>query len=167
VRVVAYDGHGRVVGVLTWPWMLGGQVPAKATRPLHPVLRVVGPNGTTAVARLGRPVRGFRCWRVDFSTAQSTGACMSPFGGPSIWVDVVQPAGRDVFVLGQTRWPIERVRVEFANGTVIKTRPRSGHFVVAIPRAQLKPTQQVAYVVGYTTEGLRYQRQGFVYKAVP
>jgi hypothetical protein len=167
VRVVAYDGRGRVVGVLTWPWMLGGKVPAKATRPLHPVLRVVGPNGTTAVARVGRPVRGFQCWRVDFSTGRSAGACMPPFRGPSIWVNVVQPTGRDVFVLGQTRWPIARVRVEFADGTVISTRPRSGHFVVAIPRAQLKPRQQVAHVVGYTTEDLRYQRRGFVYKVLP
>jgi hypothetical protein len=165
VRVVAYDAQGRVAGVLTWSWRLGGQVPAKATRPLRRVLHVVGPTGTTAVARLGRQVRGFRCWRVDFSTAQSAGGCMPPFMGPSIWVDLVQPAGRDLFVVGQTRGPIGVVHVEFADGTVISTRPRSGHFLFAIPRAQLEPTQQVAYVVGYTTDGLRYRRQGFVYKA--
>jgi hypothetical protein len=47
-RIVAYNRRGRVVGVLTWSWQIGGPVPAAAARNLHATMRVTGPNDTTA-----------------------------------------------------------------------------------------------------------------------
>jgi hypothetical protein len=164
VRVVAYDSRDRVVGVQTWRWNFGVTVPKQATRTLRPVLRVTGPKGTTAVARVGRKVRGYRCWRVDFITGQAPGGCLPRIGsGPSIWVDLVQPAGRDLFVIGHVFGRVERVRLEFANGDVMRTKPASGLFVFAIPRAQLGPQRRAAYVAAYSSKGDRIQQQGVVF----
>jgi hypothetical protein len=167
-RVVAYGRHGRVVGVLTWRWQIGGSVPSAAVRNLQAVMRVTGPNGTTAVAQVGRRIRGYRCWRVDFSTGRSPGGCLPRIGGgPSIWVDGVQPAGRDLFVIGHVFWPVERVRLEFANGDVIRARPVEGLIVLPIPRKHLRLDRQLAFAVGYTTEGLRVQKQSVLFKIKP
>jgi len=82
-----------------------------------------------------------------------------------MWVDLVQPAGRDMFVIGHASWPIERVRLEFANGRAVSARPVSGLFVAAIPRGQLRSDRQVAFAVGYTVpEGFRVKRAAFVFR---
>jgi hypothetical protein len=164
-RVVAYDPKGRVVGVSTWRWPIASSVPAAAVGSLEAVSRASGPNGTTAVARVGRRTRGYRCWRVDFSSGESPGACLPRIVGGSILVDGVQPAGRDLFVIGHVFWPAERVRLEFGNGDIIRVRPAKGLFVVAIPRDHLSPERQLAFAVGYTSEGLRLQRQSVLFKA--
>jgi hypothetical protein len=167
IRVVAYDARGRAVGVETVDPHVRQAAPAAAAKNLRPVLRATGPNGATAVGRVGRYVGGIACWRVDLSSGEAPGACSGRIGtGPSIWVDLVQPAGRDLFLIGHVRWPIARVQLEFANGDVIKTRPRHGLYVVAIPRSHLRKERQLAYAVGYTSEGLRiHQRQGVVFRA--
>jgi hypothetical protein len=167
-RIVAYNRRDRVVGVLTWRWQMGGPVPAAAVRNLPAVMRVTGPNDTTAIARVGRRVRGYRCWRVDLSSGQSPGGCLPRIGGgPALWVDAVQPGGRDLFVIGHVFGAVERVRLEFTNGDVIRTRPVRGLFVMAIPREHLRSERQLAFAVGYTAEGKRVQKLGFVFKIKP
>jgi hypothetical protein len=163
-RLVAYDAAGRIVGIDTPPWFMPKPVPKAATR-LHRVLRVRGAHGTVAVLRVGRRVHGYRCWRVDFSTGQSPGACSpAEFSAASIWPDLVQPARPDLFVIGHTIGPIARVQLEFPNGDVRKTRPVAGLFVVAVPRSHLTRKRQTAFVVGYTSEGRVVQRKGVVFK---
>jgi hypothetical protein len=166
-RIVAYDRQGRVTGVLTWRWDIGGTVPAVA-RNLQAVMRVTGPNGATAIARVGHRVRGYRCWRVDFSSGQSPGGCLPRIGGgPALWVDAVQPGGRDLFVIGHVFGAVERVRLEFTNGDAIRTQPVGGLFVMAIPREHLRSERQLAFAVGYTAAGKRIQRQAVLFKVKP
>lgn len=163
-RLVAYDAAGRIVGIQTPPWVLPERVPKAATR-LRPVLRIQGPEGTAAVLRVGRRVRGYRCWRVDFSTGQSPGACSGTvFTAPSIWPDLVQPAGHDLFVIGHTVGPITRVQLEFPNGDVRTTRPVAGLFVIAVPRSHLTRERQSTFVVGYASTGSVIQRKGVVFR---
>jgi len=163
-RLVAYDAAGRIVGIQTPPWFLPHPAPRAANR-LHRVLRVKGPEGAVADLRIGRRVRGYRCWRVDFSTGQSPGACSGQeFTAPSIWPDLVQPAGHDLFVIGQTVGPIARVQLEFPNGDVRRAHPVAGLFVIAVPRSHLTRERQTAFVVGYTSEGSVIQRKGVVFK---
>jgi hypothetical protein len=166
IRVVAYNARDRVVAVHTWRWNLGITVPVRARRELRETVRVTGPHGVTAVARVGPRVNGYRCWRVDFSTGQSPAGCLPRIGntGPDIWVDVVQPAGRDLFVIGHARGPVARVQLEFRNGDVLRTRPVAGLFVFAIPRGQLRRERQVAFAVGYDGDGRRFDRQGVVFR---
>jgi len=84
--------------------------------------------------------------------------------GPWTEADLVQPAGRDLFVIGHVRAPVVRVQLEFANGDVLKTHPVKGLFVFAIPRAHLSPKRQLAFAVGYSTEGWRIQKQGVLFR---
>jgi hypothetical protein len=164
-RVVGYDGHGRVAGVETLSFGLRGPMPAKALRDLRVLRRIRGPNGTTAALRAGRAVHALRCWRVDFSTGQSPSGCIGTIPtGPWISARLVQPAGRDLFVIGHVRDPVIRVRLRFADGEAITTRPVKGLFVLAIPRTHLNPKRQVAFALGLDDRGAVKQRQGVLFK---
>ncbi|MFY9577711.1 MAG: hypothetical protein WAQ33_00155, partial [Gaiellaceae bacterium] len=163
-RVVGYNARGQVVGINIFG-QLFGSAPASALRHFHVVLRVRGLSGTTAVAKVGRAARGVRCWRVDFSTGQTARGCMQLFPtGPWVNINLVQPAGRDLFVIGQTRPPVTMVEFHFQDGRVVQIRPVAGMFVAAIPRAYLRSERQVAYAVGYTARHRVQQRQGFVFR---
>ena len=165
-RIVAYDEAGRVVGVITppTPFLLRERVPREAMR-LRPVFRVQAPRGAAAVARIGRLVGHYQCWRIDFSTGHSRGACdRRSITGPWISVDLVQPAGDDLFVAGHARAPITRVQLEFPNGDARRVRPVAGLFVIPVPRAHLSTERQTALVRGYSKEGWVIQRQGVVFK---
>jgi hypothetical protein len=114
-----------------------------------------------AVLRVGRRMHGYRCWRVDFSTGQSRGSCPGPeFTAPSIWPELVQPAGGDLFVIGHTFGPIARVQLEFPNRDWRRTRPVDGLFVIAVPKSYLTTERQTAFVRGYAKTGRVIQRQG-------
>ena len=107
----------------------------------------------------------YQCWRIDFSTGHSRGACdRRSITGPWISVDLVQPAGDDLFVAGHARAPITRVQLEFPNGDVRRVRPVAGLFVIPVPRAHLSTERQTAFVRGYSKEGWVIQRQGVVFK---
>ena len=157
VRIVAYDVRGRVVGIVAPPGF--SRLVPEAVRRLTPRFRVRGPNGTVAILHVGPRVDGHHCWRVDFGTGQSPGACVPPFhGGPKIAVDVVQPAGRDLFIIGSVHEVVSRVRVEFSREVLI-VRPVGGHFVVAVPSRELGFGRQTAVVRGIDRQGHRVQRQ--------
>lgn len=163
-RIVAYDEAGRVVGIVTPPTPFVFRVPPAAKR-LRAVLHIRGPRGAVAALRVGRRVRDHQCWRVDLSTGQSPGACSGArFTASSIWVDVVQPAGGDLFVIGHTFGPVARVQLEFPNGDWRRTRPVDGLFVIAVPKAHLTTERQTAFVRGYSKEGWVIRRQGLVFK---
>ena len=167
VRIVAYDARGRVVGIVTPP-SFGRPVPAAARR-LVPRLRVRGPNGDVAVLHVGRRVGGYRCWRVDVSGGRSLGGCPTPFsGGPRTHVDAVQPAERDLFVVGEVnrvRPPIvTRVVLELENGVRRRAHVAAGHFVVAVPRAYLRRERQQAFVLAYNEFGVRTLRQRVLFR---
>jgi hypothetical protein len=169
VRLVAYDTRGRVVGTQVFRNELGGPTLApSAFRRLRAVERVGGPNGASGVLRLGGTHRGYRCWRVDFSTGQSPHGCIEIFPtGPWTSVDLVQPAGRDLFVIGHTRPPVTTVELHFQDGRVVQLTPTSRLFVAAIPRAYLKTRRQLAFAVGYDAAHRVVQRQGFVFRVRP
>jgi hypothetical protein len=87
--------------------------------------------------------------------------------GPWTYVESVQPAGHDVFVIGHVRAPVVRVRLRFANGDTIAARPVASLFMFAIPRSHLSRTRQLAFVIGYDRQGNRVQRQGVLFRANP
>ena len=83
-------------------------------------------------------------------------------------MEVVQQAGRDLFVIGEVndvRPPVvTRVVLEFDNGETRRARFAAGHFVVAIPRAYLSRERQQAFLVGYNEFGSRTLRQRVFFK---
>ena len=164
-RIVAYDARGRVVGIRTVREILP-QVSGNPLAGLRPIGSVHGPNGATATIEMGPTRRFQRCWRLSFSTGQRPVGCIETIAtGPWMEVVLVQPAGRDVFVVGTTRPPVARVQLRFADGDVISTRPVKRLFVFAIPRRHLSTRRQLAFAVGLDRHGQPVQRQGVLFRA--
>jgi hypothetical protein len=172
MRLVAYNSTGRVVGIQQFPPMsffARVSAPAAARRNLHSVLHVAGPNGTTATVGVGRIVNRQRCWQVDYSAGQSESGCdLTFYTGPKIIVNLVQPAGRDLFVIGGVDNRVtDHVELHFDNGDVITTRPAADRFAFAIPRPHLSTHRHFAYVVAIDRHGHRVQRQGIAFRSRP
>jgi hypothetical protein len=161
IRIVGYDARDRVVATQLWDtWRnLGTTVPLVARR-LREVGRRTGPTGTTVQLLVGRHLRGIHCWRAQFSSGASHTGCVGPVaGGARTSVDVVQPAGGDLFFVGQAGARVVRIEVRFTNGDVVKARPMAGHFVAAVPRAHISERQQRAFVETFDRDGFRIRRQ--------
>ena len=158
-KVVAYDARGRVVGIQTPPWFIRGARSGGSR--LRLAFRVKGPRGAVAIARVGRN----GCWRVDISTGRSPAACTGVVAaGPAVWVDLVQPAGQDLFVIGHSVAPVARVQLEFANGDRLKALPVRGLFVFSMPGSHLRHEREIALVRGYTRGGSAVARQSVAFK---
>jgi hypothetical protein len=169
LRVVSYNAKKRVVGTQAFPpqsFLSHFAASPAARRHLRPVLRVTGPNGTTASLSVGRAVNRTRCWQIAYGTGHSELRCREQFrSGPKIWVDFVQPAGRDLFVVGGADVRVaDHVELRFANGDVFRARPAAGLFVFAIPKAHLSEERRFAYVLAVDRQGHRVQRQGFGFR---
>jgi hypothetical protein len=166
IRLVGYDKRGRVVAVQTLRTrFFGTVVPAIAWTPTGRAIRVRGPLGATATLRVTRGTNDLRCWRVRFSTGQSRRGCKPNYPtGPWIYADLVQPAGHDLFVVGDVRAPVRRVRLRFADGRTLSTRPTADLFLFAIPRRYLRTRRQLAFVRGYDSSGQVVQRAPVLFK---
>lgn len=170
IKIVAYDRRGRVVAIEQVPtpslfFARDHPVPPAAKR-LRPVLRLTAPHGAVAIVRTGARIAFYDCWRIDFSNGQSPGGCdVVPRTGPKISVDVVQPAGRDLFVAGKIDAEVTaRVELHFDNGGMLTTRPAAGHYLFAIPEAHLSSARQSGYVLAIDHHGHHVQRQGIFFR---
>jgi hypothetical protein len=166
IRLVGYDERGRLVAVQTLGTRLFGTVvPATAWTPTRRAIRVRGPLGATATLRVTRGTRELRCWRVHFSTGQSRRGCKPAHPtGPWIYADLVQPAGHDLFVVGNVRAPVKRVKLRFADGRTLTMRPTADLFLFAIPRRYLRTQRQLAFARGYDSFGRVVQRAPVLFK---
>jgi hypothetical protein len=170
VKAVGYDRERRVVAIESQRTLadIFAQHPLpKAARRLRPVLRIEAPRGATAVLHVGPRIEKYNCWRITFSTGQVPGACEGPWGGapPKIWVSVVQPAGRDLFVAGEIDQRITaRVELHFDNGDVIATHPVAWHYLFAIPKSHLSSERQFGYVLAIDHHGHHIQRQRIAFR---
>jgi hypothetical protein len=166
IRLVGYNKRGRIVAVRTVQSRLFGDVlPASAWTPSGPRFRVLGPNGATANLQITRGTKTIRCWHIHFSTGQTRRGCNAKYPtGPWVYTDLVQQAGNDLFVVGDVRDPVELVKLRFDDGTTLKTQPKAGVFVFAIPRAYLHTQRQLAFVRGYDAHGFVVQRAPVLFK---
>jgi hypothetical protein len=163
IRIVGFDGRGRVAGIMTWPSRSTPSTPP-AARKLHYVYDVFGPHGTRGVVRAGREVGRYRCWRFSFSTGLSVSECRQLYYNQHLLVDRIQPVGRDLFVFGFADKLVARVEVHFANGDIEAAPVVAGAFLLPIPRRHLKPQREVAYAVAYDHQNHWPQRQRIVFR---
>ena len=166
LRLVGYDKQGRVVAVrMLESGLLGTGLPPSAWTPTRYTIRTRGSNGATATLHIARHIKDFRCWRVVFSTGQSRRGCKETGAtGPWVSADLVQQAGRDLFVIGSVRAPVELVKLRFSDGKVLRMRPVAGLYLFAIPRRYLQTERQLAFVRGYDSYGLVVQRAPVLFK---
>jgi len=185
-KFVGLDQHGKIVAALRFPAPpsgvprppqcprnsgfsnpLGRPVPGAASHHLETASRVTGPFGGLAILRVASNVTP-PCWRIDFSVGRSQAGCQSPYAtGPWVYVLGVQPAGRDVFIVGQTRAPVVRVSLQFGNGDSISARPTGRVVVFAVPRGHLSANRQRAHLIGYDDHGRKVQRTAAYFRVRP
>jgi hypothetical protein len=166
IRLVGYDKRGRVAAVQTLQSRLFGEsLPAAAWVPSGRTIHVRGPNGATATLRVMHDIKNVRCWRVRFSSGLWRRGCKPTYPtGPWVNADLVQQAGRDLFVVGNIRAPVELVKLRFENGRTLTMRPVAGLYLFAIPRAYLRTERQLAFVRGYDAHNLVVQRAPVLFK---
>ena len=166
IRIVGYDRRGRVAGVQTLKSTLVGTVlPASAWAPSRRSIHVRGPEGATATLRVTHGTKNARCWIVHFSTGQLRRGCKPSYPtGPWVYADLVQAAGRDLFVVGDVRAPVELVKLRFNDGKTLTMRPVADLYLFAVPRRYLRSERQLAFVRGYDARGLVVQRAPVLFK---
>jgi Sigma-70 region 2 len=166
IRLVGYDKRGRIVAIRTLRSGPSGSVlPASAWTPLGPRIHVRGPGGATAILRVTRGTDNVRCWIAVFSTGESRRGCKPTYPtGPWVYADLVQPAGRDLFVVGNVRPPVKILKLRFEDGTTTTRRPTADLFLFAIPRRYLRTERQLAFVRGYDAHGQVIQRAPVLFK---
>jgi hypothetical protein len=187
IRVVAYNSKGLVVGIQRAGFSSFAPVaPAAARDSLKPVLHISAANHATATLSVGRTVEyvppmparqvhgrlvkpqgpPVRCWRIAFSDGQAASACQQVVPtGPWLEIQGVQPVGRDVFIVGQSRAPVARVTLQFGDGDVISARPVGDIVIFAVPRSHLSPHRQRAVMVGYDARGKKIQQPAVFFRA--
>lgn len=163
IRLVGYDTRGRVVATQLWNLGPPRTVPPQARR-LRTVARERGPRGTVVRLDVGPRVQGFDCWRVVFSTGLTRDACTSPYSGSRFALDLVQPAGRDLFLVGRVSDAVRRVELRFTNGDKAVATPVQGHFILAVPAQHLRQRRTRAFVVSVDTDGNVRARQRIFFR---
>jgi hypothetical protein len=138
-------------------------VPPAAKR-LRPVRRVVGPNGTIATLAVGPRTDGFDCWRVAVTGGPVRGRCIAPYSGSRFAVDLVQPAGRDLFVAGRAGDAVRRIELRFTAGDMVVANLVHGHFLLAVPSEHLTQRRQRAFVVSIDAAGNVRARQRIFFR---
>jgi hypothetical protein len=162
-RLVGYDARDRVVAAQLWDLRPRAAVPP-AAKCLRPVMRAVGPNGTVATLAVGPRTRGFDCWRVAVSGGPARGRCIAPYSGSRFAVDLVQPAGGDVFVAGRAGDSVRRIELLFATGDKAVASLVRGHFLLAVPSDHLTRRRQRAFVVSIDAAGTVRARQRIFFR---
>jgi hypothetical protein len=162
-RLVGYDARGRVVATQLWDLRPRVAVPPAAKR-LRPVRRVVGPNGTAATLAVGPGTGGFDCWRVAVSGGPVRGRCIAPYSGSRFAVDLVQPAGGDVFVAGRAGDATRRIELRFTDGDKVVANLVRGHFLLTVPSDHLTRRRQRAFLVSLDAAGNVRARQRIFFR---
>jgi hypothetical protein len=167
IRVVAYDGRDRVVGIDSQlgRFLAGEPVPA-AAKQVEPTRAVTGPGGATVRLSIGPRVGGFECWRIDFGDGVPIDECTGPplRSITHLRVAAVRQVRRDLFVVGEANPAVTRVELRFSDGEKLVAVPVRGKFAFAIPPDQLSRTRRRAFVVTFDANGTRRGRQRIFYR---
>jgi hypothetical protein len=181
-RIVAYNHSGRVVASQTFDQRAQTAVPRNAQRRLRRVITVRGPNHSTATLSLGRTVGSLRCygipcsircWRITFSNSAVQRGCLERLAPrrvryvrrPGLFADpyVVQPVGRNLFVIVQASANVTGVGMRFGNGDTIYSHTFHGFAIFAIPKRHLSRGVQRARLIPYGRNGKSSRHRRSVY----
>jgi hypothetical protein len=159
IRLVAYDDHGRVIGIETEQSALGGPtgpayIPAKNAH-WRVIDRVTRADGKS-VALWVVPSRAHGwCWKLKQSGGGETGGCVPPTRRPSILFEVIPTPSADtravmLLAVGQ---PIARVVIHYRSGATAEARPTHGLVLYAPPKDRIAAHDRITNVVGYNAAG--------------
>jgi hypothetical protein len=162
VRLVAYDGEGRVIGIhveksngMTSP------APRAAQTSVRTLARVRAQNGQTATLRAGRLVAGYRCWSIEVSGKGGASGCNRPPTAerPLLFVTAEATQGA-VFLTGQLPVAVASLSLTYANGETVRVKPISGFLVYAVPHRFLTGERFFVSVRAYSAGGTQIDARG-------
>jgi hypothetical protein len=157
VRLVAYDTHGRVIGVQAPGDMFGvGGGPARG-RAIS-VRKLTSPTGATAELLIGPASGGAHCYYVrTYFNKHASGemvSCPNPY-----WERQSLQLGTNgnpaQFIQGHVRANVARVEVKFADGGTMTTTPIDGFVLAVVPRQHLSKSSHVVSATAYDAAGHR------------
>ena len=138
-KLVAYDTHGRIIGIATVPAEPGHGGPAPAPGRPKRLLRVTSVTGETETLYSAPAPYGGRCfywrWYKSKNVTGETGGCGTPAThGQAISLEF--GAGTGIWE-GQVRPDVTTVELRFADGSHTTLKPTDGFILYALNRSQL------------------------------
>jgi hypothetical protein len=150
--MVAYDDHGRVIGIETTP---------REERPQHPLpgeivhLTATADGIGTLELRANKTREGGECWAVRGSGAVTVnaGACVG-----TSWTYAPLRLGTvpdpPVFLYGRVRGDVGRLTLRYADGATSDVSPRDGGYVlIALPVNHRSSDHQLVEIIGRDIHG--------------
>ncbi len=159
IRLVAYDDHGRVIGIETEQSALGGPtgpayIPQKGAK-WHIIDRVARADGkTVALWAIPSQARGW-CWKLKAPGGGETGACVPPTRRPTILFEVTATpsSGTKAMMLLAVGQPIARVVIRYRSGATGEARPIDGLVLYAPPPSRISAHDRITSIDGYDEAG--------------
>jgi hypothetical protein len=157
VRLVAYDAHGRVIGIQAPNGMFGGGgIGAPVQGRAVSVRKLTSPTGATAELLVG-PASGNRhCYYVrTYFNKHASGemvSCPNPY-----WERQALELGTNgnpaQFIQGHVRSNVAVVKVTFADGDTMTVTPIDEFVLAVVPRQHLAKSSQVRSATAYDAAG--------------
>jgi hypothetical protein len=161
IRLVAYDDHGRVIGIETMNSAFGGPTgpaytPAKNGH-WHVINRATRADGKSiALWAVPSQAQGW-CWKLTDPSGGETGACVPPTRHPTILFQVIPApsAGTKAVMLLAVGRPIVRVVIHYRSGATARATPVDGLVLYAPPASRVAAHDSITFVDGYSAAGKR------------
>jgi hypothetical protein len=138
-KLVAYDTHGRIIGIATVDATRGGAPPTPAPGRPKRLLHVTSPTGATATLYTGPSSNGGRCmyvrwYRSKYATGVMGGCSTLTARGSALRLS---GGGRTGIWEGQVRPDVTTVELRFADGSHTSIKPTDGFILYALNHSQL------------------------------
>lgn len=170
IRMVGYDGEGRIISVETFrdDGMTNPAPPAARTS-MRERFSVTAEDGTKVVVIAGDAAGGYRCWQIRYGTNGAEGGGCTPWpltpkltlGNPLNLIGT-QSSGPDsaVFLAGQVPEEISRVTASFPDGRTEEARTEDGYSVYAVRQDELRAGGVRVVLRGYDASGNELATRG-------
>lgn len=162
LRIVAYDGSARIIGITSPLGDFGGG-PSPARGRTQPLLHVTSPSGATATLYAGKSTTGGKCMSVRWyqsKLAQGVmGGCSDRvWHGSAIKLSGGGPSG---IWQGQTRPDVFAVELTFSDGVHTTIEPTDGFVLYAVPASELTQGHYLSQAIAHDAAGKTIGRQTF------
>lgn len=147
LRIAAYDAAGRVIALESFRSDgLTSPAPPQARKSVRQLMKLIGPNGGTAVLEAGDVVGGYRCWRLGFGpNAGELGGCTPwPVKGPTLGFIAAYPTQGDHYLAGTLPADVGAVEIRYPDGTTETDGTTDGFLVHLLAAGKLDDRTVIA-----------------------
>lgn len=157
LRLVAYDNHGRIIGIKTFEGDLNAPVMSRPAPGAHWKQVVTNTTGTVYTVR---STTGGTCVGFRESSGAATFACDQNVAPNALALSTTNDDKQSV-ILGRVGTNITQVSVQLRNGRTLTLRPIHGYLLQQLPHVSRDPSAGVARVQGLDSNGRVVAQQSF------